>query len=174
MSAEDWMPTLVAAAGDPKVREKLLKGGHKANGKTFKNHLDGYNFMPYFKGEVGKGPRKDFFYWSDSGDLMAVRYNAWKISFKTIEGNLFTGYEHQGNVPVMTNLRADPWERYQKESMLYGKWWAKKLWTVVPAGAVTGKYLQTFKDYPPSQKVGSFNVNAMMDNLNDFLTSVRK
>ncbi len=174
MSAEDWMPTLVAAAGDPKVREKLLKGGHKANGKKFKNHLDGYNFMPYFKGEVAEGPRKDFFYWSDSGDLMAVRYNAWKVSFKTIEGNLFTGYEHQSNVPVMTNLRADPWERYQKESMLYGKWWAQKLWTVVPAGAVTAQYLQTFKDYPPSQKVGSFNVNAMMDNLTDFLTSMRK
>jgi arylsulfatase len=174
MSAEDWMPTLVAAAGDPKVKEKLLKGGHKANGKKFKNHLDGYNFLPFFKGEVAEGPRKDFFYWSDSGDLMAVRYNAWKVSFKTIEGNLFTGYEHQSNVPVMTNLRADPWERYQKESMLYGKWWGQKLWTVVPAGAVTAKYLQTFKDYPPSQKVGSFNVNAMMDNLEDFLTSMRK
>jgi arylsulfatase len=173
MSAEDWMPTLVAAAGDPKVKEKLLKG-MKAGGKKFKNHLDGYNFMPYFKGEVAEGPRKDFFYWSDSGDLMAVRYNAWKVSFKTIEGNLFTGYEHQSNVPVMTNLRADPWERYQKESMLYGKWWGQKLWTVVPAGAVTAQYLQTFKDYPPSQKVGSFNVNAMMDNLNDFLTSMRK
>ena len=174
MSAEDWMPTLVAAAGDPEVKEKLLKGGHKANGKKFKNHLDGYNFLPYFKGEVAEGPRKDFFYWSDSGDLMAVRYNAWKISFKTIEGNLFTGHEAQTNVPLVTNLRADPWERYQSESMMYGKWWGQKLWTVVPAGAVTAQYLQTFKDYPPSQKVGSFNVNAMMDDLNDFLTSMRK
>jgi arylsulfatase len=174
MSAEDWMPTLVAAAGDPKVKEKLLKGGHKANGKKFKNHLDGYNFLPYFKGEVAEGPRKDFFYWSDSGDLMAVRYGPWKISFKTIEGNLFTGHEASTNVPIMTNLRADPWERYQSESMMYGKWWAKKLWTVVPAGVVTAKYLQTFKDYPPSQKVGSFGVDQLMKNLDDFLAAQRQ
>ena len=72
-SSEDWMPTLVAAAGDPKVKEKLLKG-MKVGDKTFKNHLDGYNFLPYLKGEVAEAPRKDFFYWSDSGDLMAVRY----------------------------------------------------------------------------------------------------
>jgi arylsulfatase len=122
MSAEDWMPTLVAAAGDPKIKEKLLKGT-KVGDKKFKNHLDGYNFMPFLKGEVDEAPRKAF---------MAVRYGPWKISFKTIEGNLFTGYEHQTNVPVMTNLRADPWERYQSESMMYGKWWGQKLWTVVP------------------------------------------
>ena len=169
MSAEDWMPTLVAAAGDPKVKEKLLKGGHKANGKKFKNHLDGYNFLPFFKGEVAKPPRKAFFYWSDSGDIMAVRYGPWKLSFKTIEGNLFTGDEAQTNVPIVTNLRQDPWERYQKESMMYGRWWAEKLWTVIPAGVVTGKYLQTFKDYPPSQKVGSFNADAMYQKLVKFL-----
>ena len=173
MSAEDWMPTLVAAAGDPKVKEKLLKG-MKAGDKKFKNHLDGYNFLPYFKGEVAEAPRKDFFYWSDSGDLMAIRYGAWKITFKTIEGNLFTGHEASTNVPIMTNLRADPWERYQSESMMYGKWWGQKLWTVVPAGVVTAKYLQTFKDYPPSQKVGSFGVDQLMKKLNDYLTSVRK
>jgi len=173
MSAEDWMPTLVAAAGDPKVKEKLLKG-MKAGDKTFKNHLDGYNFMPYFKGEVEEAPRKDFFYWSDSGDLMAVRYGPWKISFKTIEGNLFTGHEASTNVPIMTNLRADPWERYQSESMMYGKWWGEKLWTVVPAGVVTGQYLQTFKDYPPSQAVGSFGVDQLMKNLDDFLSAMRQ
>jgi hypothetical protein len=167
------MPTLVAAAGDPKVKEKLLKG-MKTGDKTFKNHLDGYNFMPYFKGEVEKAPRKDFFYWSDSGDLMAVRYGPWKISFKTIEGNLFTGHEASTNVPIMTNLRADPWERYQSESMMYGKWWGQKLWTVVPAGVVTAQYLQTFKDYPPSQAVGSFGVDQMMKKLDEFLASVRQ
>jgi arylsulfatase len=170
MSAEDWMPTLVAAAGDPKVKEKLLKGT-KVGDKKFKNHLDGYNFMPYFKGDVAEAPRKDFFYWSDSGDLMAVRYGPWKITFKTIEGNLFTGHEASTNVPLMTNLRADPWERYQSESMMYGKWWGQKLWTVVPAGVITAQHLQTFKDYPPSQSVGSFNVDAMMANLNEYLHS---
>ena len=103
---------------------------------------------------------------------MAVRVGHWKLSFKTIEGNLFTGHEAQTNVPLVTNLRADPWERYQSESMMYGKWWGQKLWTVVPAGAVTGKYLQSFKDYPPSQKVGSFNVNAMYDKLTNYLNSI--
>ena len=169
MSAEDWMPTLVAAAGDSKVKEKLLKGGHKANGKKFKNHLDGYNFMPYFKGEVAEGPRKEFFYWSDGGELNAVRYNAWKISFHTIEGNLFTGQQAGTNAPLTTNLRQDPWERYQSESMLYGRWWAEKLWTVVPAGAVCGKYLQTFRDYPPSQHIGAFNIDHMEKKVKEFL-----
>jgi arylsulfatase len=173
VSSEDWMPTLVAAGGDPNVKEKLLKG-MKVGKKKFKNHLDGYNFMPFFKGEVDEAPRKDFFYWSDSGDLMAIRYGPWKISFKTIEGNLFTGHEASTNVPIMTNLRADPWERYQSESMMYGKWWAEKLWTVVPAGVVTAQYLQTFKDYPPSQKVGSFGVDQLMKNLDDFLSTMRQ
>jgi arylsulfatase len=161
MSGEDWMPTLVAAAGDANVKEKLLKG-MKVDDKTFKNHLDGYNFMPFFKGAVAEGPRKEFFYWSDAGDLMAIRYNHWKLSFKTIEGNLFTGHEASTNVPVVTNLRADPWERYQDESMLYGKWWGEKLWTVLPAGVMTGQYLETFKEFPPSQAGGSFGVEQIL------------
>jgi hypothetical protein len=74
----------------------------------------------------------------------------------------------------MTNLRADPWERYQSESMMYGRWWGAKLWTVVPAGAVTAQYLQTFKDYPPSQQVGSFGVDQLMKNLEDFLSAQRQ
>ncbi|WP_286373497.1 hypothetical protein [Variovorax saccharolyticus] len=118
MAAEDWLPTLVAAAGEPKVKEKLLTG-YKAGEKTFRNHLDGYDFMPYFKGQA-PGPRHEFFYFSDNADLMAVRYNAWKVSFKTIEGNLFNGKPDSTNVPLVTNLRQDPWERYQSESLLYG------------------------------------------------------
>jgi arylsulfatase len=162
MSSEDWMPTLVAAAGDPNVKEKLLKG-MKAGDKTFKNHLDGYNFMPFFEGKVAEGPRNEFFYWSDSGDLMAVRHGPWKLTYKTIQGNLFTGHEATTNVPIVTNLRADPWERYQDESMMYGHWWAEKLWTVVPGGAIAGQYLQTFMDYPPSQKGGSFGIEQLLE-----------
>ena len=143
MAHEDWMPTLLAAAGDPDVKEKLLTG-MKVGDKTFKNHLDGYNFMPYFKGEVAEGPRREFFYFSDNADLMALRYNAWKISFKTIKGNLFTGTEETTNVPWVTNLREDPWERYQDESMMYTRWWGDKLWTLVPAVQIVGGFLQTF------------------------------
>jgi arylsulfatase A-like enzyme len=157
IAAEHWMPTLLAAAGEPNVKEKLLTG-YQAGDKTFKNHLDGYNFMPFFKGEVAAGPRHEFFYFSDNADLMAVRYNAWKLSFKTVQGNLFTGKEETTNVPLVTNLRADPWERYQDQSLMYGRWWGEKLWTMIPAVAIVGQFLETFKEYPPSQTSGSLSV----------------
>jgi arylsulfatase len=150
MSAEDWMPTLLAAAGEPDAKEKLLKG-LKIGNKTFKNHLDGYNFQPYFKGEVAKGPRREMFYFTDNGELTAVRYDDWKVTFKTVKGNLLTGSVEATNVPWVTNLRQDPWERYQVESLSYGRWWGDKLWTLIPSGAVVGQFLQTFKEYPPSQ-----------------------
>jgi arylsulfatase A-like enzyme len=104
------------------VKEKLLQG-MKVGNKTFKNYLDGYNFVPFLKGESAKGPRHEFFYFTDNGDLTAVRYDDWKVTFKTIKGNLFTGSEETTNVPLVTNLRQDPWERYQEQSMMYARWW---------------------------------------------------
>ena len=166
MSAKDWLPTLLAAAGEPDVKQKLL-AGYTVGDKTFKNHLDGYNFMPFFKGEVEEGPRHEFFYFSDNGDLMALRYNAWKVSFKTILGNLFTGHETSTNVPLVTNLRADPWERYQSEAMLYGRWWGEKLWAMLPAVAIVGQFLQTFKEFPPSQVSGTTSVEKALAQLQD-------
>ena len=157
MASEDWMPTLLAAAGDPNVKEKLLKG-MKVGDKTFKNHLDGYNFLPYFEGKVDSAPRHEFFYFTDSGDLYALRYNAWKISFKTVAGNLFTGHEASTNAPLVTNLRMDPWERYQSESMLYGRWWGENMWTFLPATTIVGQFLETFKEYPPSAPPSNFGV----------------
>jgi arylsulfatase len=161
-ASEDWLPTLLAAAGDSDVKEKLLKG-YKVGDKTFKNHLDGYNFMPFFKGEATAGPRHEFFYFSDNADLMALRYNDWKIAFKTIKGNLFTGKEDSTNVPWVTNLRMDPWERYQSESDMYTRWWGDQLWTLVPAVAVVGQFLQSFKEYPPSQVSGSNSVTRFLE-----------
>jgi len=158
IASEDWMPTLLAAAGDSNVKEKLLKG-MKVGDKTFKNHLDGYNFLPYFEGKVDKGPRHEFFYFTDSGDLNALRYNAWKISFETVKGNLFTGKQDSTNVPLVTNLRQDPWERYQYDSMLYGHWWGEKLWTLIPAVQVVGQFLESFKEYPPSAPPSNFGVS---------------
>jgi arylsulfatase A-like enzyme len=162
MAMEDWMPTLVAAAGNPNVKENLLTG-MKVGDKTFKNHLDGYNFMPFFKGEVAAGPRHEFFYFGPDADLLAMRYDDWKINFKTIKGNLFNGQIETTTAPIVTNLRQDPWERYQTESMNYGKWWGEKLWTMVPAVEIVGGFLQTFKEYPPSQASGSLTVSQFLE-----------
>jgi arylsulfatase A-like enzyme len=157
IAGEDFLPTFLAGAGDPNVKEKLLQG-MKAGDKTFKTHLDGYNFVPYFKGEVAAGPRHEFFYFTDNADLTAVRYNDWKVTFKTIKGNLFTGTEETTNVPLVTNLRQDPWEKYQEQSMMYARWWGDKLWTLVPSAAIVGQFLQTFREYPPSQTSGTFGI----------------
>ena len=97
--------------------------------------------MPFLKGDVAEGPRKEFFYFTDNGDLTALRYGDWKLSFKTIKGNLFTGSEELTNVPLVTNLRQDPWERYQDESMMYARWWGDKLWTMVPGVNIVGGFL---------------------------------
>ncbi len=157
IAGEDFLPTFVAAAGDPDITGKLLNG-LKVGDKTFKTHLDGYNFMPFLRGDVAEGPRKEFFYFTDNGDLTAVRYNDWKLSFKTIKGNLFTGTEESTNVPLVTNLRQDPWERYQDQSMMYARWWGDKLWTMVPGVNLVGGFLLTFKEYPPSQVGGSLSI----------------
>jgi arylsulfatase A-like enzyme len=161
-ASEDWLPTLLAGAGDSDIKEKLLKGDTVGD-KTFKTHLDGYNFMPYFQGQVAEGPRHEFFYFSDNADLMALRYNDWKIAFKTIEGNLFTGKEDSSNVPWVTNLRMDPWERYQSESLLYGRWWGDQLWTLIPSVAIVGQFLESFKEYPPSQVSGGITVTKFLE-----------
>lgn len=164
MSHEDWLPTFVAAAGDPNVKDKLLKG-MKAGDKTFKTHLDGYNFMPYFKGEFAEGPRKEFFFFDDNANLNALRYNDWKIHFAWIEGHLFSGKRTSANVPLVVNLRRDPFERTPFESDYYRRFQADKLWTLVPAQAIAGKFIQSFKEYPPSQRVGSMNLDQVMEQL---------
>jgi hypothetical protein len=95
--------------------------------------------------------------------MMAMRYDEWKISFKTIKGNLFTGEAQSTQAPIVTNLRMDPWERYQDESMNYGKWWGEKLWTMVPATVIVAQFLQTFVAYPPSQKSGGLTVSQFLE-----------
>jgi len=173
MSHEDWMPTFIAAAGDPDLKTKLLTG-FKAGNKTFKNHLDGYNFMPFFKGEVAEGPRHEIFYFDDNGNLNAIRYNAWKVEFSWIEGNLFTGKRTSSNVPLVVNLREDPFEKTPFESDMYRRWAGDKLWTLVPAQAITGQFIQSFKDYPPSQRSGSMNLDQVMDMLASGATGAGK
>lgn len=165
-AGEDFLPTFLAAVGQPTIKEDLLKGKQEGE-KNFKVHLDGYNFMPYFKGEAKEGPRKEFFYFSDNADLMALRYDNWKISFKTIKGNLFTGTEESTNVPIVTNLRQDPFEKFPYDSMLYARWWGDKLWTMVPAVTLVSQFLETFKEYPPSQRSGTLSIERALEMVQD-------
>jgi arylsulfatase A-like enzyme len=153
MSHEDWLPTFLAAAGDTDVKSKLL-AGLKIGDKTYKTHLDGYNFMPFFKGEEAKGPRHEIMYFDDSASLNAVRYDDWKITFKYIEGNFFNGKEVTPNMPFVVNLRQDPFERFPTESMCYVDWMIDKLWAFGPSQMVIGQFLQSFGEYPPPAKAG--------------------
>lgn len=148
ISQEDWMPTLLAATGEPDIVEKLKKG-HKANGKEFRVHPDGYNFVPFFKGEVKESPRKEIFYFGQGGELNAIRVGNWKIHFATIEGNIATGTRRVPGWPLIINLKADPYERMWKEGELgYFRWYGDNLWTFVPAQEYIKAFLDTIPDYP--------------------------
>ena len=168
MSHLDWVPTLVAAAGEPDVDKKLLKG-YKANGKNYKVHLDGYNFLPHMTGKEKQGPRKEFFYFSDGGDLMALRYNNWKVHFmvQDQEGTLeiwqrqFRGLR----MPYIFNLRTDPFEQATITSNTYWDWYIDHAWVMYPLGDVVGKFLATFKEYPPRMKAGSWDISKALDTL---------
>jgi arylsulfatase A-like enzyme len=146
-SQEDWMPTLLAAAGEPNLNEKLLQG-YQANGRTFKVHPDGYNFLPYFKGEVKKGPREEIFYFGQTGELNAVRWNDWKVSFAGIEGNIMSGVRNVTGWPILVNLRADPYEKMPFESQMYMRWYADNMWLFVPVGQKVKEFLVTIPQYP--------------------------
>ncbi|HTV29937.1 MAG TPA: arylsulfatase, partial [Xanthobacteraceae bacterium] len=162
ISLEDWLPTFLAAAGDPDIKEKL-KAGLTVGDKTFKTHLDGYNFMPFFKGEEAEGPRREIFYFDDNASLNAIRVRDWKIHFKIMEGNLAEAVLKPLNMPQVINLRQDPFERFPSESRMYFRWWGDKLWTFVPAQMIVGQFLQTFREFPPSQKSGTFSVDQVLD-----------
>jgi arylsulfatase len=151
ISQEDWMPTLVAAAGESNVVEKLKKG-YQANGKTFKVHADGYNFLPYFKGEAPKGPREEIYYFGQGGELNAIRVKDWKVHFATQVGNIATGTRSTPGWPLLVNLRADPYEKGPNEADLgYLRWYGDNLWTFVPAQLYIKKFLATIPEYPFQQ-----------------------
>ncbi len=146
-SHEDMMPTILAAAGVPDVKEKLLTG-YQAGDKNFKVHLDGYNMMPFWKGEVKEDPRKEIFNFDAGGNLNALRYENWKLHFTIMEGAINEAYRKTPSWPILIMLRADPYEVSYKSAM-YIRWFADNMWTFVPGQAITSEFLKTFVDFPP-------------------------
>jgi arylsulfatase A-like enzyme len=161
-SHEDWLPTLLAAAGEPGVKDKLKKG-HKVGNKTFKAYIDGYDQTDLLTGK-GKGKRKEIFYFDQGGNLNAVRYGMWKLHFTTLEGGINTAFRKTPAWPLVVNLRSDPFERAPKESALYVRWMADQMWTFVPAQAIVGKWLQTFKEFPAT-KGSSLSISKVLKSL---------
>jgi hypothetical protein len=154
------MPTLVAAAGEPNIREKLMKG-YAAGAKTWKIHPDGYNFLPYLKGEVAKGPRDTIYYFSQGGELNAVRWNDWKVNFAVTDGNIATGVRESPGWPIIVNLRADPYERAPGESGMYIRWYADLLWLFEPVQEKVKMFFADYNDYPnqPGASLNAAGIN---------------
>jgi arylsulfatase len=164
---EDMLPTLMAAVGEPDIKDKLLKG-HKVGNTTYTVHLDGYNMLPYLKGEVKQSPRREFLYWSDDGDLVSLRYDQWKLVFMEQRAHGFDVWQEPFvtlRLPKLFNLRADPFERADHEGMGYGRWRIDRAYLLVPAQAIVGNWLESFKEFPPRQKPASFGIDQVMDKL---------
>src|SRR5258705_902305 len=165
-SHTDMLPTLAAVAGEPDVVEKLKKG-YKSGNKTFKVHIDGYNLLPFLKGEVKENPRKGFLYWSDDGDLMALRVNNWKVHFIDQRAHGLGVWREpfvSMRAPLIMNLRSDPFERAAEDaSMFYDKWTADRSFLLVPAQAIVAEFLKTFEEFPPRQKPASFSIDETLE-----------
>ena len=164
----DWLPTFLAAAGEADVKDKLLKG-HRAIGRKYKVHLDGYNFLPLLTGESEEGPREEIFYFSDDGDLTALCYRDWKMIFmeQKTAGTFRVWMEPfvPLRVPLILNLRRDPYERAPITSNTYYDWLLDRAYLLVPAQDYVGEFLATFKEYPPRQKAASFSLDQVMETL---------
>jgi len=170
MSHLDWAPTFLAAAGEPNIIEKLKKG-YKAGEKTYKVHLDGHNFLPYLTGQADEAPRDRFFYFSDDGDLLAMRYKNWKVHFMVQDqaGTLEVWQREFRNLrlPYLFNLRTDPYEYATITSNTYWDWYIDRAWTLYPLGDVVGEFLGTFREFPPRQKAASFSIGDALKVLQD-------
>jgi arylsulfatase A-like enzyme len=168
-SGLDWFPTLLAAAGDTGVKDRL-RTGWETGGSTFKVHLDGYNQLPYLTGLQDKSARREFFYFNDDGQMVALRVDNWKVVFceQRSEGTLKVWREPFVcmRAPTMFNLRMDPYERAEITSNTYDDWVLRRSFLVVPAQAIVGRFVATFKEFPPRQRPSSFSVDQVMDQLN--------
>ena len=167
VSHEDWLPTLAAAAGDPAIKDKLAKGV-ELNGRKYRNYLDGYNQLDYLSGKAKESPRKEFWYVNDDGQIVAARLGDWKVVFLENRGQAFGVWREpftELRVPLLFNLRRDPFERAQHNSNTYNDWFMDHVFVIVPIQALAAKFLLTMKDYPPSQTPGSFNLTKIEEQL---------
>ena len=162
---EDMLTTLLVAAGDTTVKEDLLKG-RAIGGMTYKVHLDGYDLGPALAGKAA-WPRKEFIYWTDDGSVAALRYGDWKVTFLEQEGEGLEVWQKpftELRAPLLTNLRMDPFERARDEHAIgYQRWYLEHMFAIAPAGAYVGQWLQSFREFPPRQKPGSFNLERVME-----------
>lgn len=167
-SLQDMIPTFAAAAGEPDLVEKVKKGA-TINGKNFRVHLDGFNLMPFLSGKEKESPRKGFLYWSDDGDLMALRVGNWKVEFLTQRAHGLDVWREPMvpmRAPSLYNLRADPFERATEDAtMFYDKWMMDHVFMLVPAQAIVAEFLKTFEEFPPRAKAASFSISQVMDKL---------
>jgi len=170
----DWLPTFLAAAGDPDIVEKL-KGGHNIGDRTYKVHIDGFNLLPYLTGEVEKSPRNVFIYFSDDGDVLGLRFDNWKAVFmeQRATGTLQIWMEPfvPLRVPKLFNLRTDPFERADITSNTYFDWLLDNAILVMTASAVTTQFLETFEEFPPRQHAASFTIDQAVAKLEAALTT---
>jgi arylsulfatase len=168
---EDMLPTLLAAAGVPNVKEQLYKG-LKVGDKTFRVHLDGYDISDALAGN-GPSPRHEFFYFNDDGSLVALRYDNWKVTFQEQRSDGFDVWQEPFTalrLPKIFNLRSDPFEQAEEIGIGYAKWRLDRTFLLVPAQQYIGQFLATFKEFPPSQKAGSFSLDHVLEALSAGIT----
>jgi arylsulfatase len=167
----DWFPTLLAAAGEPDIKEQLREGDVRALGRSYKVHLDGYNILPLLTGEAHESPRNEIFYFSDDGDLTALRYKDWKLIFmeQKAEGTFRVWMEPfvPLRVPLIFNLRRDPYERAVVTSNTYYDWLLDHAFFLVPAQDYVARFLATFREFPPRQKAASFSLDQVMEKMQE-------
>ncbi len=159
------IPTFAAAAGEPDLVEKVKKG-YAADGRTFRVHLDGINLLPFLKGEQKKSPREGFLYWSDDGELLAIRVGDWKVVFLEQRAKGLEVWREpfaQMRIPKLFNLRSDPFEAAEDSTVFYDKWQADRMFIFVPAQALAAKWLESFKEFPIRQKPASFNLDQVVE-----------
>jgi arylsulfatase len=162
---EDWFPTFAAAAGNPDIKQQL-RDGTELIGRTYRNYIDGYNLIPYLSGEVDESPRHEFIYVNDDGQIVAMRYDAWKAVFLENRGKAFGVWIEpftEVRLPLIFNLRRDPFEKAQHNANVYYDWLLDHAFVLVPLQGLAAQFLQTMQEYPPSQTPGAFNLQKVQE-----------